>query len=128
MGEGVALVARLLLSLAIVFAVMIAASWLLRRTRGGLSLRKRTAVLDVVAQQSLGRSASVAVVVAGGRAMLVGVTDASVTLLAERDASELVEEQKELPPPGTGAVGAGRPTPAWTTFLETLRERTVRRT
>ncbi len=113
---------RMVVSLAIVLALMYIAARLLQRTRGGgaprrtsrgfatlassmkknslLANRKvgrrvarRRAQLDVVARQPLGKSASVAVVRVGDRTMLIGITDASVHLLSEVDAALFDETQ-----------------------------------
>jgi flagellar protein FliO/FliZ len=111
---------RMVVSLAIVLALMYIAARLLQRTHGGgaprsnsrrfatlassvkknslLANRKtgrraarRRAHLDVVARQPLGKSASVAVVRVGDRTMLIGITEANVQLLSEVDAA-LFEE------------------------------------
>jgi len=147
---------RMVVSLAIVLALMYIAARLLQRTRGGAPVRpksgrftalassvkktkvgrraaRRRAQLDVIARQPLGKSASVAVVRVGDRTMLIGVTDASVQLLSEVDAALFNEEEStaEL------AELAGAPTvstpalaaSARTTVsvMDLLRERTVRR-
>ncbi|MGE3621571.1 MAG: flagellar biosynthetic protein FliO [Acidimicrobiia bacterium] len=126
MTEGVALVARLVVSLGIVLGLMAAAAWALRRTRGVGGGRGRSRAVDVVAVQPLGRGSSLAVVVMGPRALVLGVTEQNVTLLAERAADEVVTESSQ--PPRTGAPGGhDRPAPPWTTLLDGLRERTVRR-
>ena len=145
---------RMVVSLAIVLALMYIAARLLQRTRGGAPVRpksgrfaalassvkktkvgrraaRRRAQLDVVARQPLGKSASVAVVRVGDRTMLIGVTDASVQLLSEVDAAlfdeaESATELAEL----AGATAAAAPALAARTtvsVMDLLRERTVRR-
>ena len=133
---------RLAVSLGIVLLLMFGAASLLRRRAGAGGMRLaalgrpgagRTAPLAVVARQPLGRTAAVAVVRCGDRALVVGVTDTSVTMLAEADASvfdprDAREEQDgseaDGPVPPGGAMRSGT---TWTGVLEALRERTVRR-
>ena len=93
-----ALALRLVVSMAVVVALMLVAAKALRRTQGRLASgggSKRRQVLDitVVAQQALSRHASVAVVHHGGRELVVGVTDQQVTLLAEGIAPRIDDEE-----------------------------------
>jgi flagellar biogenesis protein FliO len=138
----VALVVRMLVSLAVVLALMYVAARLLNRTRGGLrSVPRRRPVrtpaagglaipaarpaeLEVVGHRPLGKGASVALVRAGNRTLLIGVTETSVRLL-----SELEPEADAMPDDAglaavTQLVAAG---PAPASLLDQLRERTVRR-
>ena len=137
-----ALLARLVVSLAVVLGLMaVAARLLARQTKGGRLARRLTPVpIEVLARQSLGKNSSVAVVHAAGRALIVGVTDSQVTLLAEGD-PQILQPREEPEDPATtitaaartrspwtapGSTGAAAFSP-WTAMLETLRERTVRR-
>ncbi|HEX7106892.1 MAG TPA: flagellar biosynthetic protein FliO [Acidothermaceae bacterium] len=148
-------VLRMLVSLAIVLALMYIAARLLQRSRGGGSARpaagrlgafassmkkakvgrraaRRRPRLDVVARQPLGKSASVAVVRVGDRTMLIGITDASVQLLSEVD-SALFDEAE--PTGELAALAAAPAAPAArvgtarssVSVMDLLRERTVRR-
>lgn len=122
---------RLVVSLGVVVAIMAVAAWSLKRlTNGNLggAARGRTGRpvrIEVLARQSLGRRSSVALLRAGDRGLLVGVTDQHVTLLAETTAEELVTQEapRTVPLPGDPQV-TGSP---WRNLTETLRERTVRR-
>lgn len=122
---------RLAVSLGVVIAIMAAAAWMLKRlTNGNLGgaargRSGRPVRIEVLARQSLGRRSSVALVRAGDRGLLLGVTDQHVTLLAETPADELTidEAPRTASLPGDGDV-AGSP---WRNLTETLRERTVRR-
>jgi flagellar protein FliO/FliZ len=59
--------------------------WLLaRRMRKG-SRAKDTRLIDVLGRQQLSRNASVAVVRVGEQALVIGVTDAQVSVLGETD-------------------------------------------
>jgi flagellar protein FliO/FliZ len=127
------LLVRLFLSLAVVIGLMVGVTALLKR-RGfagfaGNGPRRPlpSAQVEVLARKPLGRNASVAIVRAGGKSMVLGVTEAQVTLLGDAEIDEL--ELDELEAQGTGFPRAlnGAPTP-WKTMLETLRDRTVRRT
>lgn len=79
-------VARVVVSLAVVLGLV----WVLGQAarRRGLGGGAQTAV-TVVGRQALSRSASVAVVRVGGQALVLGVTDSSVTLLGSVDPAEL---------------------------------------
>lgn len=80
-------VARVVVSLAVVLGLL----WVLgqaarRRGVGGGA----QAAVSVIGRQALSRSASVAVVRVGGQALVLGVTDSSVTLLGSVDPDEVV--------------------------------------
>jgi flagellar protein FliO/FliZ len=126
------LVVRLVVSLGVVLALMAGAAMVMRR-KGLVSLpsgggRRRHAPLEVVSRTTLGRSQSLALVRAGDRALVLGVTETSVTLLLDSTAEELDLNTPEAP--GTvqpvGAALGGAPS-AWTAALEALRDRTARR-
>jgi flagellar protein FliO/FliZ len=137
-----ALLARLVVSLVVVLGLMaVAARLLARQAKGGRLARRLTPVpIEVLARQSLGKNSSVAVVHAAGRALIVGVTDTQVTLLGEGDPEALLPPEADDDPATTitaaartrspwtvpGATGAAAFSP-WTAMLDTLRERTVRR-
>jgi flagellar protein FliO/FliZ len=137
-----ALLARLVISLAVVLGLMaFAARLLARQAKGGRLARRVTPIpIEVLARQSLGKNSSVAVVHAAGRALIVGVTDSQVTLLGEGD-PELLQPPADTEDSATtitaaartrspwtapGATGAAAFSP-WTAMLDTLRERTVRK-
>jgi flagellar biogenesis protein FliO len=103
----------------------------LRRSKA----RKRNR-LEVLARQSLGKNASVAVVRVGGRTLIVGVTDMAVQLLSEVDASVFDDPDESLATPFAPAtadavVHAGpasaHAASSGLSVLDLLRERTVRR-
>lgn len=80
--DTVALVGRLLISLAVVLGLM----WLIaRRFKRGAVRVKDGRLIDVLGRQQLSRSASVAVVRVLDRALVVGVTDSQVSVLGETD-------------------------------------------
>jgi flagellar protein FliO/FliZ len=124
----ISLFIRLVFSLGVVIGLMVIAGRMLRR-RGVVPGRATArASLEVVARQSIGRTASVAVVRVADRAFVVGVTEQSVQLLGETDPDSLVQEvdgsgADRTALPG-GPIGSGR---TWKAMIETLRERTVRR-
>lgn len=137
-----ALLARLVISLGVVLGLMaLAARLLARQTKGGrLARHIKPVPIEVLARHNLGKNSSVAVVHAAGKALIVGVTDSQVTLLAEGDPQALTPPEQEEDPATTitaaartrspwtapGTTGAAAFSP-WTAMLETLRERTVRR-
>ncbi len=122
-GSVVALFARLLVSLAVVLALL----WVLGRalrTRGMGGAGRAGALIEVLARQPLGRTASIAVVRAGGKALIVSITESQVRLLAEADPDSLVGPEADWTAPPGDAPHPGQP---WKTLLERARERTVRR-
>ena len=108
---------HLLLRVASSLAAVLGLIWLLsrggrRRTGGRVAAAGR---FTVVGRQSLGRHAGVAVVRVGDRALVLGVTEQSVQLLAETDLASVLGEQDapehrtavELPREGGAAVPDG---------------------
>ena len=117
-----ALLARLAFSLAVVFGLMMLAARLLRRR--GLSpgsASRATSRIEVLARQGLGRSSSVQLVRVGGRTLVLGVTDAAVSVLAEADPLLLEAEQALAPPEQTTPTA-----PGWGSVIEFLKDRTAR--
>ncbi|SDQ19807.1 flagellar biosynthetic protein FliO [Quadrisphaera sp. DSM 44207] len=147
MGTGLD-VADLLLRVAVSLAAVLGLVWLLARgaRRTGAGRVAPASRFAVVGRQSLGRSAGVAVVRVGDRALVLGVTEQSVRLLAETDLSAVLEpaaapEQRtevDLTAATTAAVRTAAPAPrsplqgsalspqTWSRALEALRERTTR--
>jgi flagellar protein FliO/FliZ len=127
----VGLVGRLIISMGVVLLVMwMAAKFVRNRNIGGMRKTGSNASIEVLARQSFGKTASVAIVRAAGKNLIIGVTDSQVTVLAEADAKALADTDSEgFEPEGHGtAAGRGtRPAQPWKTMLEQLRERTVRR-
>lgn len=182
MGGTIELLLRLAISMAVVMAVMGVAARLVRRRQealpslgtarpaasprasmlGGVlggtgkSRRPRPApAVEVVYRRSLAKGAAVAVVQATGKQFLLGVTEQSVTLLAELpragtvtalevggpgqahlgatsvDSTQLTEledwqQAGRMPASPTDAPSLERQN-AWKLTLDSLRERTVRR-
>jgi flagellar protein FliO/FliZ len=75
----IAVTFRVLVSLAVVLFLMWGLARLVRRPLGG----RAAGTVAVLARQQLSRNASVAVVKVGERTLVLGVTDANVTLLVE---------------------------------------------
>ena len=119
--NGAALGLRVGLSLAAVLAVL----WLLARLLRGRTAGRAGATVEVLGRQQLGRGASRAVVRVAGRAFVLGVTAAQVSLLGETDVEEAAPARAEaVPDPLAGSVLS--PT-TWRSAADALRERTVRR-
>jgi len=109
------------------------------RGKAGLALKagRRPGTLAVMARQSLSKGTSVAVVRAGQRVFLLGVTPQNVRSLGELDPGEIDVPADGGVPPETlhGANGISavfpttnqRPTTTWTSTIEQLRDLTVRR-
>jgi flagellar protein FliO/FliZ len=128
----VVLLVRVVVSLGVVLAVMAGAAAVLRRSgvagtaMAGKRGTRRRAAVEVIARHGLSRSASVTVVRMGERALVLGVTEHQVSLLAEIDPAEL-----DAPPDdaaaGPAGPGIGAGALPWKVALEQLRDRTVRR-
>ena len=128
--SSIALVVRVIVSLGVVLALMAGAAAILRRNgvpgRGSAGGRRTPARVEVIARHGLGRASSVAVVRVGERALVLGVTEQQITLLAEADPADLIDVQQSDPARTPGPVGLS-PSSAWKTVLETMRDRTARR-
>jgi flagellar protein FliO/FliZ len=103
----VALVIRVVLSLAVVLGLL----WLVARTSSRRFGGPGRSMVRVVARQPLARAASLAVVEVGDRVLVVGVSENGVSLLTELDPSELPVAQIELDPLETDALEAGEARP-----------------
>jgi flagellar protein FliO/FliZ len=142
------MIIRLVLCLAFVGAVLLFASRVAQK-RG---LGGATGVIEVVARQRMGRASSVSVLRVAGRVLVVGSTEEQVTLLAEVEDDELrtalaaatiparagtTGTDPETGEPGRTALPARSGSGAlagsvldrgtWTSVVQELRERTVRR-
>lgn len=127
--DVIELMVRLVVSMGLVVGLIVVAAKLLKNRTGlGLGLGRGAGGvrLDVLDRTQVARNATVAVVRVGGRGLVLGITEQSVTLLAE--APELVvryeqqEAERTAPPTEPGAPGTTR-----MNFFEALRESTVRR-
>lgn len=120
----VELASRMVVSLAVVLAILLLLAKVLRRRglasgRGGVTGR-----IEVLARQGLGRTSSVQLVRVGGKTLVLGVTDTNVSVLSEADPllleAELVLQQQ-------AAEESSEPVrPGWGPLIEMLKERTVR--
>jgi flagellar protein FliO/FliZ len=134
------MILRLVLCLAFIGVVLMFASRVAKK-RG---LGGATGVIEVVARQRMGRASSVSVLRVAGRVLVVGATEEQVTLLAEVEDDELESALARTLPTDGGTAPAGRTTlptrsssgslsgslldrGTWTSALQELRERTVRR-
>lgn len=131
------LVIRLGLSLTVVVGLV----WVLARVvrRRGLpglpGFGPGGSRIEVIGRQSVGRSASLAVVRVGERTMVVGITEGSVRVLGEGDdlasgAPPLERERARRTALDGGEVavaGGGATHPARMNLIEALRELTIRR-
>ena len=112
--------------MAVVLGVMVLAAKVARNRNFGGVRKSRSVQIEVLARQPFGKSASVAVVTAGGKTLVLGVTDQSVTVLAEADPSAIEIEagpEAQWTAPSGGSV---RPGQTWKVWIDQLRERTLR--
>ena len=89
------LLIRIAFALLVVLGLMWGLARLARRPLGG----RGGGALEVLARQQLSRGSSVAVVRVADRALVLGVCDAGVSLLA---AADLTQFEEPPPPPRTG--------------------------
>lgn len=84
-GPGLLLMLRVVVSLAVVVALMVVAGRMLQRRGRGFGSRRTGApvALEIVAQQSLGRHGAIAVVRVADQHMVIGSTEQSIGLLSE---------------------------------------------
>ncbi|WP_229067911.1 flagellar biosynthetic protein FliO [Actinoplanes sp. DH11] len=132
----------LLLQVAITLLVVLLMMWgLARLLRRPFGIRGNAA-LAVLGTQQVGRGAAVAVVRVADRALVIGITDAQVSLLGEYDSETFLTEPEEehipvdldgdeLPgrhPAATGGRlhGSLLSPRTWTSAVDFLRERTAR--
>ena len=143
------LLVRLVVSLGIVIGLMLVLSGALRKRgiviggangTGRARQARSVAMLDIVARKPLGRNAQLAIVRAGNKTMVLGITEHQITMLTETDPTwddnldgdidvnidsnfNATETQR------TGFPRSGPPGtfPTWKTMLEGVRDRTVRR-
>lgn len=126
---------RLIVSLGIVLGAIAALTWAARRRNGfGFGLGGAQSAITVRSREALTRNGTVALLEVGERALLIGITEQRIEVLAE-GADLLPPEQVETPDDRTSSAGGytssivdpGGSTPPGTSFMEILRERSVRR-
>jgi len=83
---------RGLVALAVVIALLAAVLWLLRR---GIATRRTTGPLRVETALSLGERRTLVIVGVEGRRLLLGVTPASVALVAELNRGDAFDQALE---------------------------------
>ena len=122
------LFARLLVAMAVVLGLMFLAARALKNRGIAGPRRGRPIPIELLARQGVGRTASVALVRTSGKVLVLGVTEANVSLLAEVDPDTIDLDGPEADwtaPPGSGPVAGSSWT--WKAMLDAAREKTVRR-
>lgn len=123
--SAIQLLLRVIVSLVVVVALMLAFSSFLRKGTSFGGAKRRRGTIEIVSRHGLSRNASVTLVRAGDRALLLGVTDHNITLLHESGSEDFIAEPEPL---GTAAPGVPSGSfPTWKTLIESMRDRTVRR-
>jgi flagellar protein FliO/FliZ len=141
------MIVRLILSLGFIAAVLLYAARLAKKKGLGQS----NGLIEVVARQRMGRASTVNVVRIADVVLVIGATEEQITLLAEVDSeivdSALAARRVPAPRPAEGSAApstAGAPLVAarassgvlagsvfdpsgWGTFVQSMRERTVRK-
>lgn len=123
---------RLTIAVAVVVGLLLLTARLTRRVSSKGQGGSRS-VVRVVARQPLSRYASVAVVQHGSRTFVLGVTDHSVSLIAEQtdlaDQTDRNDRNSSDTNRSTDAQpsGLGEPTTPLANLVESMRERTIRR-
>jgi flagellar protein FliO/FliZ len=140
--DTVAVVGRLLLSLAFVLGLMWLIAKKVKRGPGGRGRNGR--LIDVLSRQQLSRTASVAVVRVMDQALIIGVTDGQISVLGDTDlaAAQASLETPDPPRPARARTvrasvdsehkaplnGSALSPGTWKQTLETLRDLTARKT
>ncbi len=120
------LLGRLVVSLVVVIALMMLTARVLRGRAGGRATPRRPgSSVRVVERHNVGRGSSIALVRAGDKALVVGITEQRISLLAEADAAQLDDQESEAE--RTRPNRGRNPGTPWTDLLESLRDRTARR-
>ncbi len=123
--SAIQLIFKVFISLVVVVSLMLTFSSFLRRSKGLGVLSRKRGTIEIMARQGISRNASLALVRAGNRALVLGVTDSNVTLLLEGDPEDLIDEPEQL---GTATQGSPVDSfPTWKTFVDSMRDRTLRR-
>ena len=121
---------RLVASFGVVLALLALAAKAAQSRGFGGAARRTTAPVAVLARQGLSKSSSVVVVRTADRALVLGVTDHAISLLAEVDPSAM---EPPTPEPARTPVLVGAPeagparTPSWRDAIDAMRDRTVRK-
>jgi flagellar protein FliO/FliZ len=125
-----ALLLRLVVSLGVVVLLMAA---LARVARGRLGRTTRGSdpalQLQILSRQAIGKNASVLLVRAGDKGLLLGVTEHSISLIQETDIAPAVDTATATAT-ATTTTTASRAvalTPPWSAMLQRARDVTVRR-
>lgn len=104
--DTVALVGRLLVSLAFVLGLM----WVLARRVKRPARGKGGRLIDVLARQQLSRTASVAVVRVMDQALILGITDGQVSVIGESELEAVEARLEDVKPARTARPArAARP-------------------
>ena len=126
------LVLRIGFSLLVVFGLMWVLAKVARRPLGG---RRATGALAVLNRQQLTRTAAVAIVRVGDKALVLGVTDQQVTLLGETELAAFEKppadhdhrDPVQLMPTTAGRFDGSVLSPrTWRSAVSFLRDRTTR--
>jgi flagellar protein FliO/FliZ len=88
--------------------------------------------IELLARHGVGQRSQVAVVRTAGKILVLGVTEANVTLLADLDPEDLDLDGSEADwtaPPGSsnGTSGPSSSGSTWKAMIDAAREKTVRR-
>lgn len=120
---------QLMLGLAVVLAIIWAASRLLRGRIGTTLSKRRSAPLAVLGRQPLGKGVQIAIVKAGAETYLLGVTAHQVTRLARfrPDPAEAEQSSDDLPAAGAPPAGSAPAAFKLQSTIRQLQERTIRR-
>lgn len=97
----------------------------------GSARKAKKPLVEVLGRQSLGKNASVSVVRAGGRTLVLGIGESGVTLLTELETEleepEVAETQTTPTLLSVPTVGVADTTDVFKNILDQVRERTVRK-
>jgi len=119
---------RLVASLAVILAMIAGLSWMAKRSKGmGFGLGPTKGAIVVRSREQLNRAGTIALIEVGDRALLVGATEQSITVLAEGDdllPAEVAVSTDDRTSSHTDPDGSVSPR---MNLIEMLREWSVRR-
>ena len=128
--SNVLLFLRVAVSLVVVLGLLTLAARAAGKRGLGNVPGRAAARIEIVARQGIGRNSSVVIVRAAERALVLGVTETSISLLVDADVDVLDVRAEEHDGDAPGMARPDGPLarpPAWKATLEQMRERTVRR-
>ena len=127
----ISLFTRLFLAMGVILLLMWLAARAIRNRGVTPATRGRKPLpIDVLARQGVGQRSQITVVRTVGKILVLCVTEANVTLLADLDPEEIDLDGSEADwtaPPGSSGTTGPSSGSTWKAMIDAAREKTVRR-